>query len=296
MHSIVHLLVSSCLLLPAAGQAPAPDRSLPEPPWPDVVRPQQTPALAGLAAFTWLPVPSGDSGAPPYYLDRLLRQGNLELFYRTARRTMAGYGRTRFVNRSPQQFKEILWVCHLVAKAPLYPIDFTGKQRWDYRRQYDDDILTKRLSCARIRFAITNENAALMGVDQKQLGDLSARYCAAVLKSLRQAYADTMPEQVARLMKAVNKKGWNKAAHDNFDRTANAAEIRNHVLPGDIKLAENNLVLVLTEYFPGRTAEAHRYIKLAGYRDSEINDLTDRTAEKNPGNGFLYKGGRRKTR
>lgn len=59
---------------------------------------------------------------------------------------------------------------------------------------------------------------------------------------------------------------------------------------------EEGLIRILVGYFPGRTAEARQYIRMAGYEDREINSLVDRTLGRTRETEFLYRGGMNKRR
>ena len=59
---------------------------------------------------------------------------------------------------------------------------------------------------------------------------------------------------------------------------------------------EKRLIRILVGYFPGHTAEARQYIRMAGYEDREINRLVDRTLGRAKETEFLYRGSMNKKR
>ena len=67
-------------------------------------------------------------------------------------------------------------------------------------------------------------------------------------------------------------------------------ERRNRDIPHIVKGMEKDFVEILVNYFPGKKGEVVKYIRMAGYRNDEINSLIDRTVGRDGKTEFLYKG------
>ena len=53
---------------------------------------------------------------------------------------------------------------------------------------------------------------------------------------------------------------------------------------------EKDFLTMLVNCLPGKRGEVVKYIRLAGYKDNEINGLIDRTVGRDAKTEFLYKG------
>lgn len=65
---------------------------------------------------------------------------------------------------------------------------------------------------------------------------------------------------------------------------------RNKSLYAIIENMENDFVTLLIRYYPTKSIEVKKYLKLAGYDDREIPRLLDRTIGRVPKAAYLYKG------
>lgn len=154
------------------------------------------------------------------------------------------------------------------------------------------DIITKRNASTIMSRIVNEQNAKRLGVDRKKIAELSALYSATVLKTLRQEYAATEPELIAKRIKNVDKKI--RALQADYgipflDNHRIVSSNRHSSLKPSISWVEDDLIKILIRYFPGRTVEARQYIRMAGYEDREINDLVNRTAGRKADSEFLYR-------
>lgn len=67
-------------------------------------------------------------------------------------------------------------------------------------------------------------------------------------------------------------------------------ERRNRTIPNLIESMEKDFLKMLVNYFPGKKGEVITYIRMAGYKNNEINRLVDRTVGRDSKTEFLYKG------
>lgn len=236
---------------------------------------------------------------PLWHLQEMLKKGELEPFYMCTYRLFQIYCQINISDLKGQQCRELYRLCGLVAAASFYQVDFSG----EYQREYGKrtaDLSMKQAADTCLSRIVDKESAARMQVDRKELGRFSALYGAMILRGAREECAATADEKLEKLSKE-GKKNWKKMRREGWeffwDHQLFVAKDRNRSINRSIKeWLEEELIRILVGYFPGRTAEARQYIRMAGYQDSEINDLVDRTLGRSKQTEFLYRGNMNKRR
>lgn len=195
------------------------------------------------------------------------------------------------------QCRELYHLCGLVTAAPFYQVDFSGEHPWEYaRRTGDMDMKEVAVSCvARI---VEEESVVHMNLDRMELGKFSALYAAVILKGFREEHQATSEEKLRKRWKEGAKNAWKVHREGRvfgWEDQFIVAQDRNRSMKRIIEeWLEERLIRILARYFPGRTAEARQYIRMAGYEDKEINGLVDRTLGRAKETEFLYRGGKKK--
>lgn len=236
---------------------------------------------------------------PLWHLEEMLKKGELEPFYMCTYRLLQIYCQINISDLKGQQCRELYRLCGLVAAASFYQVDFSGEYRWKYGRR-TGDLDMKQAADTCLSRIVDRESAARMQVNRKELGRFSALYGAAILRGAREERAATTDEKLKKLRKEGEKnwkKVWREGREFSWEDHFMVAQNRNENMNRSIKeWLEKELIRILVGYFPGRTAEARQYIRMAGYQDSEINDLVDRTLGRSKQTEFLYRGNMNKQR
>lgn len=230
---------------------------------------------------------------PLWHLEEMLKKGELEQFYMCTYGLFRIYCQINISELQGRQCRELYRLCGLVAAAPFYQVDFSGERPWRYGKR-TADLSMKQAADSCLSRIVSRESAARMQVDQKDLGKFSALYGAIILRGAREERAATTDDKLEKLRKEGEKnreKVWQEGREFFWDNQLFVAQDRNASMNRSIKTwLEKELIRILVGYFPGRTAEARQYIRMAGYQDSEINGLVNRTLGKSKKTEFLYRG------
>lgn len=254
-----------------------------------------------LEGLGWPYLPVKEPYSPIWHMENLLRQGQLEMFYLCSVRLFRVYGHRWVSRRTPERFREVYRLCGLVAAAPLYRVDFSGQHPWRYIEN-EADLDAKRIAVSYLRMVIKSETALQLDVDRNEVGKVSALYGAVLVRSVREEYLATTDEELKKIDREVDRniRKWRHRREDfSWRNQFGVANNRNQSMKFWLEeWLEEDFVRILVGYFPGRTAEARRYIRLAGYGDGEIDALVDRTLGRSERTEFLYrsKPGRKRSR
>ena len=252
-----------------------------------------------LADLGWVYLPVKEPYPPLWHLQEMLKKNELEPFYMCADRLFHIHCGINIHDLRSGQCRELYRLCGLVAAAPFYRVDFSGEHRWEYaRRTQDMDMKQVAVSC--LNRIIEEESTVRLNVDRRELGKFSALYAALILKEFRKEFRVTSEDKLKKLRKEGAKNAWkvHREGRDfSWEDQFIVAQGRNRNMKYKIEeWLEEGLIRILAGYFPGRTAEARRYIRMAGYEDREINGLVDRTLGRTGKTEFLYRGGMNKRR
>lgn len=290
------ILLCFGLASPTQGAATLPGSRLPLA-YPETAQPREYPGYRMLAEMGWVYLPVKEPYTPLWHLHEVLKKKELELFYLCASRLFRIHCRINIDDLGGEQCRELYHLCGLVAAAPFYRVDFSGECPWEYaRRTGDMDMKEVAVSCvARI---VEEESAGRMNLDRRELGKFSALYAAVILKGFREEYHATSEEKLKKRWKEGAKNAWKVHREGrifSWEGQFMMAQGRNRNMKRSIDdWLEKRLIRILARYFPGRTAEARQYIRMAGYEDREINGLVDRTLGRTKETEFLYRGGKKK--
>ena len=264
--------------------------------YPETAQAREYPGYRMLADLGWVYLPVKEPYPPLWHLQEMLKKNELELFYLCAARLFQIYCGINIQDLRSGQCRELYHLCGLVAAAPFYRVDFSGECPWEYARR-TQDLAMKRVAVSCLARIVEEESAGRMNVDRKELGRFSALYEALILKGFRDEYRTTSEEKLRKRWKEGAKNAWKvhrEGRQFSWEDQFIVAHDRNRSMKRIIEeWLEKRLIRILAGYFPGRTAEARRYIRMAGYEDREINGLVDRTLGRTGKTEFLYRGGKK---
>ena len=265
--------------------------------YPETAQPREYPGYRMLANLGWVYLPAKEPYPPLWHLQEMLKKNELELFYMCAARLFQIYCVIHIDDLWGEQCQELYHLCGLVTAAPFYQVDFSGEHPWEYGRR-TGDMDTKRVAVSCLSRIIKKESAERMNVARKEIGKSSALYAAAILKGFREEYQATSEEKLRKRWKEGAKNVWKVHREGRvfgWEDQFIVAQGRNDDMKYEIEeWLEEDLIRILVGYFPGRTAEARQYIRMAGYEDRETNGLVDRTLGRTKETEFLYRGGKKK--
>lgn len=230
---------------------------------------------------------------PLWHLQEMLKKGELEQFYMCTYGLFRIYCQINISELQGRQCRELYRLCGLVAAAPFYQVDFSGEFRWEYGKR-TGDLSMKQAAVSCLRRIVEEDSAERLQVNRKEIGRFSALYGAIILRDACEEWAATTDEKLEKLRKEGEKnwkKVWREGREFSWEDQFIVAQDRNESMKNSVEeWLEKSLIRILVGYFPGRTAEARQYIRMAGYQDSEINGLVDRTLGKSKKTEFLYRG------
>lgn len=223
-------------------------------------------------------------------LKRLLNEGSIIPFYQEADKMLEEASLYRKKDVTPQELRDGLFLCHLIATAPF--IDLNQHSNVVWLMNYTDlDYEVKDFMSRSMPFAaLTDKHSGLPGKEEALRFYLTAR--ALVLQQFRNsfdhAFEATWICSEVLLNHAPQLTGNREAAGEFANRLA-TSEARNARLKNIIPRRERILVRELMQCFPSKAVEVKKYLRMAGYSDQEIPALIDRTVGRVPEAQYLYK-------
>lgn len=224
-------------------------------------------------------------------LKRLLDERSMISFYKESDKMLEKASLYRKKDVTPQELRDGLFLCHLIATAPF--IDLNQHSNVVWLMNYTDlDYEVKDFMSRSMPFAsLTDKHSGLPGKEESLRFYLTAR--ALVLQQFRDsfdhAFEATCICSEMLLNHAPQLTGDREAAGEFANRLA-TSEARNARLKNIIPRRERILVRELRQCFPTKAAEVKKYLRMAGYSDQEIPALLDRTVGRVPEAQYLYKG------
>jgi hypothetical protein len=267
--------------------------------YPETAQPREYPGYRMLAEMGWVYLPVKEPYPPLWHLQEMLKKNELELFYMCADPLFHIYCGIGIRDLRGEQFREMYHLFGLVTATPFYQVDFSGERRWEYGRR-TADLLRKEVTLSCLSRIVGEEFARRLNVNRKEVGRFSALYAAVILKGFREEYQATSEEKLRKRWKEGAKNAWKVHREGrvfSWEDQFIVAQDRNRSMKRSIEeWLEEGLIRILVGYFPGRTAEARQYIRMAGYEDREINGLVDRTLGRAKETEFMYRGSMNKKR
>lgn len=278
-------------------------------------------AMSGMAhPYPWLKAPDTiplfkEKPAVVQGWDSLLKEGKLTEFYTALGKTdiLVGSIWEKGVF-SPAEMNQLLWIFYYAAKAPLFPpIGYSDAHmpvdcnNLDFSRK--EEVASSIVRQCRVLPA----SAAGCGVKKKQLAELMALYVAAINRAIYDVYDPDLrrkQEELAVEYDRIYQKRQERWFVDNPDASGFSIRemdrqweyFRTHLIRNNSRnmsaqasldrFLADQLMTTLLLCFPGDKASVEKYLKLAGYRDEEMDEFIDRTAGRNALTEFLYKGER----
>lgn len=230
-------------------------------------------------------------------LKKLLDDGNLTKFYQIANDVLEEWyteNENGICLQTEKDVKIALWLRFLIASAPL--IDIESDQQLEWLMKYSDlDYQVKQNVILTIPFDPLSNKKVFKQYHFKQDEAVSLFIASEVmiLKQLKSAFDPDFKK---------NYKYWQQKAQSNMkllndQKSAamffNRLEIfkrRNVSIQVYIEYLENSLVDLLIGCYPTKGIEVKKYLHLAGYADSEMPGLLDRTVGRVGKASYLYKG------
>lgn len=238
----------------------------------------------------------------------LLKENKLKEFYKKGREL---HLKTHLDADNLASIRKFFWLCYYVSFAPPFPFeDYDCRTTASFNDNMDlkllGDVFERSLTRARNDL---DQFVTQQPLKRKELAHLFSLYAARMLYKVRNDYADDLPERekIARmdyqkaLVERREKAVTLKEKLDpygalvgrlalNLDNKTVANRGRNVEIECTLERMERVFVPTLVRLFPGKKGEVIKYIRMAGYREGEINDLVDRTAGRDAVTEFLYKG------
>lgn len=191
-----------------------------------------------------------------------------------------------------EDYLDRIWSFYLICAAPLYELDITLAEPWLHPDE-QNDIRAKYAISSFIYTMDIDRASSAIGVASKDLKTLNSVYMASIVKTLRDAYIPGFDHHKEEEL-------WKKSRElfkDDFDRMRYSQSrvtfqgLRNHGIKSILENPlEEDFVSLLVKYYPDKSIDVIKYIKLAGYADEEISQLIDRTVGRTEKTEYLYKG------
>lgn len=220
----------------------------------------------------------------------MLDKNQLKEFYGAVLPFFNELNNMKFNEMSREEISDVMWCFYLICGAPLYEVDYLTEQPWPYEK--DDDILAKTGSASFIATFDVQSISQIAGINNKYLKKLNAIYFSVILKTLRSSYISDLKEKMISLQEeAFNSLSEHPYSFQNRLGKLSILERRNNAINNLISsLLEEQFVNMLIRYFPDKSNEVLKYIKMAGYGGAEISELIDRAVGRDSKTEYLYKG------
>lgn len=204
-----------------------------------------------------------------------------------------------------------MWEFYYMAAAPIYKTEFFYEKKKLTAPGNDEDLEVKECAIRSLARLNTTKILPSFKIEESKFNTLVATYYSKFMRDLKKGYDPELEEKISKLEKSpappqekkekkyrkVNLRGYEVEIeiedhsdfynwHNNLTRARN----RNSTVSNLIKLAEDDFMKKLVDLFPEKAGEVKKYVRLAGYADSEIPDLIDRTVGRDSKTEFLYKG------
>ncbi len=244
-------------------------------------------------------------------LSSLLKENNIKEFYKKSNEI---YLKLNPESENIESIQESFWLAYYISMASLFPFEDYDKDNYVSLGNTIDLDMTKKIYCEFLKLARNNLNdiITIHAIDRKKLVELFSLYGAHTLYKVRSAYSADLPkrEKIAEQNCKTRIAAWRKNATPEqlekelfggtcdliartYSNKITLNQNRNIHITNDIKMLESYFVPTLVELFPGKKGEVLRYIRMAGYKDNQIDELIDRTVGRDSTTEFLYKGRRK---
>ena len=246
-------------------------------------------SLESPAVLSNLGNPPSEVGA----LKKLIDKGDWEGFYDAAVELYKNCGKDDEATMTKEQFVKELWMFYYIAMAPI------GRQNLSNFNERPPDFVDDRKDFD-LKFRAFNSlvylyhphTAQELKARKRDVDALISSYCAACIRQMRVAvnngFSDKFPTETDVFgEKYVRGQFDARQRYSNMCVLANNRQIRAR---SNVEYMEKRFVPGLVENFPGQKADVFKYLRMAGYDDSEIDALIDRTVGREPKTEFLYKG------
>lgn len=220
----------------------------------------------------------------------MLDENQLKEFYNAVQPFFNELNKTRRDKMSCEEVSDLMWCFYLICGAPLYEVDFTTEQAWPYEK--DNDILAKTGAAGFITTFDVQSISQITGIKNKYLENINSIYFATILRTLRSNYIPDLQEKMPSLQEEVFE-ALKTQPHllQNQLGKLSVLERRNNAINSLVSsLLEEQFVNMLILYFPNKSNEVLKYVKMAGYEGTEISELIDRTVGRDSRTEYLYKG------
>ncbi len=221
---------------------------------------------------------------------KMLDENQLKEFYSAVQPFFSELNKMQWDKMSREEVSDLMWCFYLICGAPLYEVDFTTEQTWPYEK--DNDILAKTGAASFITTFDIQSISRITGIKNKYLENINSIYFSTILKTLRSSYISDLKEKMPGLQEEAFEtlKAQPYLLQNRLGKLS-VLERRNNAINSLISsLLEEQFVNMLVRYFPNKSNEVLKYIKMAGYEGSEISELIDRTVGRDSKTEYLYKG------
>ena len=243
----------------------SPAEKLPEPPYKEVM---------------------DDPDSPLVKLATLLKEGKTRQFYKDASPLLREIYARRDDEPTEESFRNDLWLCYLLASAPLLTVD--GPEPTLY---YGDssDYMTKWSTLQVVYHHDVDKLSKQFKINRRELTKLLASYAAGIMRG----YYDNYDPYFNEKDKELRKKRWEEKITDG-EQEFNSRQIhlssRSNSAGHKLRGLEPGFVRKLLTYFPGNANEIRKYARKAGYKEDELAELFELTVGHSKKTDFLYKG------
>lgn len=222
-------------------------------------------------------------------LQKLLDEGQIIPFYQVANKMRKEAKLYRKENVTPQELKDGLFLCYLIAKAPFIDLNDYANVEWIANYGHVDHTTKEFMSNSIPFLALIDKNSKLPGKEEALHLYLSAT--ALVIKQFHTQvdYAFEATE-ICAYMLIDHARGFSDGKDTELFNTTSARGLRSIYAKSAIQSQERGFIRELMTCFPTKAQEVKKYLRLAGYGDKEIPALLDRTVGRTPEAAYLYKG------
>ena len=248
------------------------------------------------------PTVLSDLGNPPSEigaLKKLIDKGDWEAFYYAAVDVYKNCGKDDEASMTSEQLSKELWTFYYIAMAPIGRQNLSNHEEEppvfvDYRK----DIDLKFRAFNSLVYLYYPYASRELKARKRDVDALVSSYCAAYIRQMRAAadngFSDKFPTETDVFGEKYVRGQFD--ARQSYSNMCILAQNRQIDAKSHVEYMENRFVPSLVENFPGQKADVLKYLRMAGYKDSEIDALIDRTVGRKPETEFLYKGRGKKMR
>lgn len=226
-------------------------------------------------------------------LEKLLNQRDWNQFYYAAGNLYKNCGRHDEAIMTNDQLAKELWIFYYIAVVPVGNQNLSNpNEEAPAFVEYEKDLDLKFRAFNSLVYLYHPHTSQELKARKRDVDALISSYCATYLRQMRAAvnngFSDKFPTEADVFGEKYIRGQFE--ARQSYSNMYILAQNRQITAKSNVENMENRFVTSLVENFPGQKADVLKYLRMAGYEDSEIDALIDRTVGRDSKTEFLYKG------